>query len=659
MVRRRGTSLLEIMLVTVILAALVGLALMAAPHGRSQADTRGLAEGLAGRLSGAREQAMRLGEPVGLAFPSQDGALGHSGGCYKLRGFGRARRVEHWSFSSEFPDTHVFAGFWPGGASVERLDRQRDCAGSGLDLTTWGRPDPRDPVIVFLPNGSALSSQPLVDGHYRLVVCQALSSSPGNALGRATHLLARVQAPVTLNVSPEGKVSVTSGLVPQGGVELVTQNLGSPPGAPADLLTAGPNGDPVLEGAVAVEPAPVTGLPGGVDATVGADSHLSLIVRASDPDGDRLTCAWSAAGPGGEPSGSFSHGSSHRMLWDETAGHWLSRWEWVPPPGAEGKLYTLSCQVRDERGASISARIGAGGNVLVVPRGRIAFQAGSGTDIGVVNADGSDRTLLTRGRHAAVCNPEFSPDGSKLVFLTWLGGAPNNNRAIVMDSDGRNEIEIASGPIVGASWTPDGTQLIYTTFQASPRQLDYYVTRLGDHDPGPAPPPVHVGTLPYSALAPDPDVRGSNASRSMQASWVPSSDRRFLASFPQNFGGGWRWELAEVLVDAGGVTFFGIEADAPRLNSAGDRILYLDDTGLRAASAPYSAPTPGVAGTLGAQTNLGVSFGVDLGQPSWSPDGTQVVLDEGGRLHLCDSAGNNLRSLDLVPGGMTSASWTL
>lgn len=648
---RRGASLLEVMLVCALLLALAAIGLQSSHHQRAQADTQGLAQALAGRLTGSRELAMRLGEPVALAFPSQNGTRQLASGCYELRGFERARWLESWSFAGEYPETGVFAGSWSAGAW---LDRQRDCAGSGLDVTSWNRADPRDPVVVFLPNGAALSSQPLVQGAFRLVVCQALEARSGSLLGRPSWRLSRVQAPVTLAVTPEGRVSLETGLVPAGGVELVTEGLTRPASATCPPGPGGANADPALVGAVQVEPAPiVAGLPAGVDATVGAGSHLSLVVRASDPDGDRLTCFWNVTGPPGEPAGAFSQPGNHRMSWDESAGNWLSRWEWVPPPGAEGKIYTLGCRVRDERGRSILATVGAGGRILVVPRGRIAFQGANGTEIELINADGSDRASLTRGRHGSVCNPEFSPDGTKLVFLSWLGGTPNNNQAIVMDADGRNEVVVASGPIVGASWTPDGTQIVYTVFSPSPRQLEYYVTRLGDHVPGPAPPPVKVGSLPYAGIAPDPDVRGSNPVRSLQAAWVPATDRRFLASYPLDLGGGvWRWELAEVEVATGAVQSFGVEADAPRLNGAGDRVLFLESTGVAVASAPYSP------GTLGPKTTLAVSFGDDLGQPSWSPDGTQIVLDHGGQLYECDAAGNNLRPLDLVPGGMVSASWS-
>ncbi len=645
--RRRGASLLETMLVVAILAALVVLGLQASQHQRSQADTQGLSEALAGRLSAAREQAMRLGEPVGIAFPSQNGALGHATGCYKVRGFGQARFVERWSFASEFPNAYLFAGYWPGGTTEEWLDTQRDCAGSGLDVTAWNRPQASDAVIVFLPNGSALSTQPLVDGAFRLVVCASLEAGAGSALGRPSHLLTRVQAPVTLSVSPEGKVSTGSGLLPQGPVELVTRPLVTPPGAPPSLSLAGANANPTLVGPVKVEPRPiVSGLPGGVDATVGAGGHLSLVVRASDRDGDRLACLWSVQGPPGEPGGAYSHPGSQRMVWDESAGNWLSRWEWVPPPGSEGKIFTLTCRVVDERGGSVPATIGAGGRVLVVPRGRIAFQGANGTEIELINADGSDRTSLTRRRYTSVCNPEFSPDGSKLAFLSVR---PGGTDVIVVDADGRHPMTVATGPIVGASWTPDGTQVVYTTFNQTPRQLEYWVTRLT----GAA--PVQVGLLSYSNYCPDPVVDGLNPSRSMQANWVPSSsDRRFLASHPVDTGGvTFRWELTETNVDTSAVQSFGIEADAPRLNSAGDRVLFLNATGVTIATAAYSP------GLLGPATNLPVSFGDDIGQPTWSPDGTQIVLDHNGQLHVCDAAGTNLRPLDLVPGGMLSASWSL
>ncbi len=91
-------------------------------------------------------------------------------------------------------------------------------------------------------------------------------------------------------------------------------------------------------------------------------------------------------------------------------------------------------------------------------------------DIWTVNVDGSETTRLTFDRESDEFDPAFSPDGSKVAFVSGTPGGPNASREIlVMDADGSNvtNLTAANG---GAgfedddpAFSPDGTKIAFTS----------------------------------------------------------------------------------------------------------------------------------------------------------------------------------------------------
>jgi Tol biopolymer transport system component len=108
------------------------------------------------------------------------------------------------------------------------------------------------------------------------------------------------------------------------------------------------------------------------------------------------------------------------------------------------------------------------------PDGRkIAFIRSGGTindQIFTINIDGSDLTQLTRDSDSADtdftnASPEWSPDGSKILFSRFFGtGLDAKYDVHVMSADGSGVENLTNQPQVHdvqATWSPDGTQIAF------------------------------------------------------------------------------------------------------------------------------------------------------------------------------------------------------
>jgi dipeptidyl aminopeptidase/acylaminoacyl peptidase len=80
------------------------------------------------------------------------------------------------------------------------------------------------------------------------------------------------------------------------------------------------------------------------------------------------------------------------------------------------------------------------------------------TQISVIDADGSDETPLTNAAGRQFSDPQWAPDGSKLLFVD-----DNSGDAFVMNPDGSGAVNLTSGDFVVSDpvWSPDGTQIAF------------------------------------------------------------------------------------------------------------------------------------------------------------------------------------------------------
>src|SRR2546423_13559471 len=119
----------------------------------------------------------------------------------------------------------------------------------------------------------------------------------------------------------------------------------------------------------------------------------------------------------------------------------------------------------------------------------------------VIGIDGTGRRTLAVD---ALPSPEpaWSPDGTKIVFNSYVIGMYTGPMLKVIDASGTNERDFAAGG--AASWSPDGSAAAYTqpSFQAGNQLGVINATRTGGHA-------VTPFSLQFNAISPTWSADGS------------------------------------------------------------------------------------------------------------------------------------------------------
>lgn len=641
MIARRGLSLLELMLTIGLALILLGVAVV--PRGGKGASSQGLAQMLAEELRASRIRAMTTGKPVAVVLPTDNGNVSHSQSFYVMEGFSAPSVSRVVNFAGEFPRSSLFIGTWDLSPVQLRNPFLLNTAApplagllaDGFDPAQWLPANFRDFALIFTPSGGVTSNGLTnFDGDYHVLVSQGVTYSAGTPPAGAPlpqypiayRRPGSVGLPWTVNISRTGSVTVSAGVTGAASVQTTAHPLDSGPRPAPPRLSAGANQAPIL---VEVESRPqaVPGtLPAGAAASLGNDGHLTLRVRAKDPDGDTLWLKWACSA--GKLSGGIQETRMEPGELINKERIWEGQWEWVPPAG-NWSAADLTFQVSDRRGGLVTGNLGSSPRVAQLAPGKLAFVR-EANEICVCKPDGT--SILS---YAADDNDSFSdsywtvvfsPDGSRMalgVDRYDLVGDSDKTRIAVMSSDLRLTHETGLNDewdgYETPSWNSTGTRLgvIRTKYTAD---YDVICSNITDLKANAQMGPVRVGTtarpISYFSYAPS----GNKYCYLAYDASLPDPNNSSI--MVGTIGGG---EID--LLHGTPTPQFADDVSSPSFSPSGDRVVFRQGSALKVMHS-----SGGTASNLGSGT-IGYS-------PVWAPRGDRVAYtgnDE--RLYVVEVGG--------------------
>ncbi|MFJ9776806.1 TolB family protein [Kitasatospora sp. NPDC101157] len=362
-------------------------------------------------------------------------------------------------------------------------------------------------------------------------------------------------------------------------------------------------------------PQPTQSATPGVVGAANAEAHNGLIVSRAYTDTTRTTSAIVTVGP---------DGTGQRQITQPPERARDDRPDWSPdgsaiafdrtdPRTGAARLWTVSatgdnahqisqlcdtasagadCANEDERAPAFSPD----GKQLAFSRSWGALDQAHGnqvqySDLYLMSPDGTNvqrLTFLTNDKpySGAVGNPSWSPDGKQLTFeyRTSATGQPANGRAIYVvgvDGTGLRQLtpwELRAGD--RAVWSPDGTQILFTTYPAG-----------ADNAPGGGIYTVHPDGTAIGALTPAPSTTFYGG-----AAYAPDGKSIVFTQAPAGSGP----DLYSMRPDGTGVT---------KLTNSADKWLSRPAWGTAAVPAPTAQPSETPSASASAPASAAPSGG--------------------------------------------------
>jgi len=497
--RRRGFTLIEILMVVLLLGLFSVIALQQLRQGRDKAGAQGFATLVSEELRRVRQEAIARRRPTAFIVPTDGGRSSIARSFYVMEGESRPRVTRSRNYLSEFDGADLFMGRWPlaGGGSWDTTSLSvPGSKWSGFQVDTWlaGLPALQDYCFVFLPDGTVQTNDLLsYDNRYHLLVAAGADCSASSS--NAT--LSSSGEAYTISISPVGGISLSRGVLAAGPSLATRGRRPSRVAHRAPTISRPPPEVPTpINSMPKIVPTPNPGTISGSDppdALITRDQYVSLEMQAVSSSGEQLFCQWKVDGPSGK-TGAFSlqsqstaSGAGGRMEWDQSlnggAGAWKALWQWRPPVDAlPAERYQLTCEVQNLETGEVKVEIK---KFDIRPPGKIFFESDRTGVPCIFTMDESgqrERLYLGNRRH-----PTATLNGQRLIYVSNA----DNNLYLHHPTDPDNDLQLTNtGDCDFPAISPNGNLVAYyrgdniwvqkvAGLSATPRQVPTTASRPG------------------------------------------------------------------------------------------------------------------------------------------------------------------------------------